>query len=801
MNNNNTLKKLFFLLFLAGIGLNAQSQALTVDIQNDILQKQWTAQWISVPNELSKSQGIYHFRKTIVLSENPGSFIVHVSGDNRYKLFVNGELVCLGPARGDITHWNFETLDIGKYLKAGSNLLAAVVWNYGSYSPESQISYRSGFILQGNSAKERIADTGPFWKCLRNKGYEFVKPDLGYSTYYVACPGESLNGADYPWNWEKADFDDKTWLNAQPIMNGLPKGVASWDAGWELVPRTIPAMEMKPEKSLSVRKSEGIKIPADFFQKPATLVIPAKTSVKIILDQSYITTAYPVLKFHGGKNARVQLRYAESLYNKENFSADRNNLKGNRNEVEGKLFMGYKDEILSDGGSHTFVPLWFRTYRYLELSISSAEEALSIDELSGIFTAYPFEARSAISLSDPGFNKILDTGWRTFRLCARETYIDCPYYEQLMYIGDTRIESMITLYNTEDDRLVRDAIRKFESSRTSEGITWCRWPANDPQFIPPFSLWWINMVHDYWMYRGDSAFIRSMLPGTRSILAFFEERQNNEGLTEKIPYWNFMDWVKGWQYGIAPADAMGHSAPIDLQLLIALQAAEQLESDLGNKHIAWKYDLKIKQLQESIKKNYWDAGSNYFADTPDKKNFSQHSNTLAVIAGLVKGPEAKELMGRVLSDTTLSPCSLYFSYYLNYAATMAGLGDQYLDLLFPWKEQLSRGMSTWAESPEPARSDCHAWGSSPNVEAYRTILGISSDAGAFHIVKISPNLGKLKIASGSMPHPQGKISVSYKFNKAGKLEADITLPPGTTGVFHWKETKTDLHPGQQLLTL
>ncbi|WP_372490084.1 hypothetical protein [Chitinophaga sedimenti] len=30
-------------------------------------------------------------------------------------------------------------------------------------------------------------------------------------------------------------------------------------------------------------------------------------------------------------------------------------------------------------------------------------------------------------------------GWRTSRLCAYETYMDCPYYEQLQYIGDTRI--------------------------------------------------------------------------------------------------------------------------------------------------------------------------------------------------------------------------------------------------------------------------------------------------------------------------------------------------------------------------
>lgn len=55
--------------------------------------------------------------------------MVHVSADNRYRLFVNGKAVCSGPARGNLYNWYFETIDIGLYLEPGKNVIAALVWN------------------------------------------------------------------------------------------------------------------------------------------------------------------------------------------------------------------------------------------------------------------------------------------------------------------------------------------------------------------------------------------------------------------------------------------------------------------------------------------------------------------------------------------------------------------------------------------------------------------------------------------------------------------------------------------------
>ena len=227
-----------------------------------------------------------------------------------------------------------------------------------------------------------------------------------------------------------------------------------------------------------------------------------------------------MLEYSGGAGATIRMGYAEALYTPAAAKARPD--KGNRNEVDGKEFVGNYDLVVADGGrNRRYSPLWWRTYRYLELTIETQGEPLVIDDLHGIYTGYPFERRSQIETGSAVVPQILDVGWRTARLCAHESYMDCPYYEQLQYAGDTRIQALVSLYTAGDARLVKNAIAHLNDSRTAEGATMSRAPTRQQQYIPPFSLWWIGMVHDYYMYVDDPAFVREMLPGVRAVLQFF----------------------------------------------------------------------------------------------------------------------------------------------------------------------------------------------------------------------------------------------------------------------------------------
>ena len=126
----------------------------------------WKAWWITHPDGPQREFGVFHFRKTFTLESVPQRFVIHVSGDNRYELFVNGERVLAGPARGDLNHWRYETLDIAPHLLAGRNVLAAVVWNFAELAPMAQMTNETGLIVQGDSDAEQEREHRQFLESL-----------------------------------------------------------------------------------------------------------------------------------------------------------------------------------------------------------------------------------------------------------------------------------------------------------------------------------------------------------------------------------------------------------------------------------------------------------------------------------------------------------------------------------------------------------------------------------------------------------------------------------------------------------
>ena len=538
----------------------------------------WTARWISVPGAPAFDYGVYHFRRAFELGERPATFLVHVTADNRYQLFVNGERVSWGPARGDLYHWRYETVDLAPHLRAGRNVLAAVVWNFGVHAPQAQVTHQTGFLLQVAAEAGKAVSTDRSWKAVRDEAYAPVPivPAEIHNAYYVAGPGDRVDAAVYPWGWEQPDFDDSKWEAAQQGPVGSARDAIDAPSRWMLVPRSIPAMEEVPTRFARMRRASGVTPPAAFPRTPARFVIPARAKATVLLDQDQLTTAYPELTVSGGRGATLTLRYAEALLEPGR------KVKGNRDDVEGKELRGARDVFVADGGARRrFRPLWWRTYRYVQLEVETMDEPVTVEDLAAVATSYPFTARARLDTGAPELDRILDVGWRTARLCAHESYMDCPYYEQLQYAGDTRIQALVSLYMTGDARLVRNAIAQLDDSRTSEGLTQSRAPTRLQQYIPPFSLWWVGMLHDYWRYQDDPDFVRRMLPGVRSVLMFFADRQTADGTLGRLPWWNFVDWARAWPRGIPPS-LDGASAPLDLQLLLAYGYAADLEQAVGS---------------------------------------------------------------------------------------------------------------------------------------------------------------------------------------------------------------------------
>lgn len=769
--------------------------AIYAQLQGSGQNTEWDASWVFVPETEANSPGLYLFRKTMDLNDVPNSFEIRVTADNRYKLYVNEQLVSLGPAWGDIEHWNYETIDIAPFLNNGENIISAQVWNEGNLKAVAQFSNRTGFLLQGTSEETKILNTNESWKCIEDKSLTPIRQTV--SGYYAAEAGEKINMNLAVKGWKSLSFDDSNWKNAAPIYAQTARGMGfNSQRGWQLTPSILPQMELTYQRLESTRRAEGVNVPSSFPAAKTSFTIPSNTTAEILLDQSHLTNAYLTFIFSGGNEGTIVLNYAEALY-------DENRAKNNRNEIEGKTISGRRDTIFADGTEfQEFTSLSWRTYRYIQINVTTKSDPLVIEDIYGTFTGYPFEMNAKIVSGIDEIDQIMDIGWRTARLCAVETYMDCPYYEKLQYIGDGRIQMMISYYNSGDDRLAKNALNLWDNSRQKDGYTLSRYPDTQSQVIPPYSLWHISALYDYMMHGKDKDFVKTKLLGSRQILNYFIDHVEEDGSLKNVPGWNFSDWVPEWRMGVAPVSEDGSSALIDLQLLLALQSAISIEKNEGIAEYVSLYENIASKLEKTIRQKYWDNEKGLFADTPLKDQFSQHSNSLAIIAGLTNENESYEIAEKILNDTSLSQATIYFKYYLHLALAKAGFGNQYLDWLDIWRRNIDLGLTTWGETSqvETTRSDCHAWGSSPNIEFFRIILGIESDAPYFEKVVIKPNLGDIEKISGYMPHSQGTISVDYTQSQNG-LYAEIELPETITGTFIWNNEVYVLEGGLNRLDI
>jgi hypothetical protein len=777
----NTLVLLFILILLP---LNSQNKSA------------WDVQWIIHPQADLLNYGVFHFRKTISLAEKPTTFPVRISADNKYKLFVNGIYVSSGPVLGDANNWFYDTIDLAPFLLKGENTIAALVWNFGNRKGENQISMKSAFILQAENNSQKDVNTDNRWKVEQNNAYSPKAILKGDGTGYlvIGC-GDSIDGNKNNWRWKTAVTEN--WNNVKTLEKANPKGFGS-GCTWALTPRMIPLLEEKIQRFPVVRRAT-IPVDKSFLSGEQKLSIAANTTVSILFDQTSLINAFPTLTFSKGKGAKITLTYCESLF-------DSKGQKGNRNEIDNKIAKGFKDVIVASGDTNcVFQPLEYRTYRYLQLDITTAEEALVLNNLQQMAVSYPFTEKASFVSNDSSLTKIWNVGWRTARLCAMDTYMDCPYYERLQYVGDTRIQALISLYVAGDDRLMRQAITMLNSSRIGEGLTLSSYPSNATQkVIPPFSLYWVDMIYDYSMLRSDADFVRQFLPGVIGVLDWYERHIDKQtGMLGKTPYWSFVDWAKEWAWdtkknegGVPLGGGIdGESAITTLQFVYTLQHAATIFNAQGKSDQATYYSQLATKISKAVYKNCWAEKRQLLSDTPDKTSFSQHANIWAVLTNTIPTKQQKVLITKVLNDKSLIQCTIYFRFYLAQALFQAGLGNQYIDSIEPWRQALTLGLTTFPETPEPSRSDCHAWSASPNYDFLATVCGIRPMEVGFRNVRIAPNLCNLKNVEAQMPHPLGEIKVKFVRQGTIGIEAEITLPTELTGEFVWNGKVRKIYSG------
>ena len=743
-----------------------------------------SAPWVSYPSANQTGYGVYHFRKTFDLEKIPEKLNIHVSADNRYNLFVNGERVCYGPAKGDLQTYKYDVIDIAPFLKSGENLLAALVYNGGDDKPLAFLSVQTAFMLRAENEKFSFLNTGADWKVYKNPAYEVISyyemlfRERWFYGFYACGGGDEVVAEKYPWGWENIDFEDNDWLAADPL-------VFDKQPPWNLVPRNIPFMADYLVYPAKIRKVTGTDISVGNWDGKFSITIPANAKAEILVDFEVLTMGYPELTVNNGTGSRIQIKYAEALYEEVH-------LKAHRDSVNNLNMFGVWDIFHPDGEKRTFRPLWKRCFRYVQFNVETKNEPLEISSYILEYSGYPYPEPATFISDNAKLNEIFEMSLRTLEMCSGETYYDTPFYEQLSYGGDNRPIAAISTYNSTDDRLLREVLRLYPQSENREtGLFKSAYPSRFDFDMGSWSMAWIQTLQDYYFMRGDSAFVAQFYDKIEGVLRFYERHLDERtGLIGTVKNQNFIDWsnTKGSLPRPNEKREMQQSALLTLYFAHTLDCTARLYREIGLTERARYWEQMSRGIKVAVYTCCRDDEKQLFRDYSDREIFSQHTNIMAILCDLVPPPEQTELLHRILNFEGFEEmASSYFSFFLFKAMEKTGNEHLCLENMDFWYNFIDRGHTTCGETAFAShdRSDCHAWSAHPAYYLLSSVCGIKPADIGFNTVKIKPHLGKLKEVKADMPHPKGRIKIEYRQVKKG-WQAHIVLPPEMSGTFEFR---------------
>ena len=733
-----------------------------------------------------------------------------VSADARFVLLLDGREIARGPHKGVVNHWYYETYAVTA-LEPGGHRMEAVVFDPGWKGARSILSSgQNGFVLRAEGAYDAALTTGKAkWRAAELKSIRYGRqtdPDTMTGSETVSTGTGFLD----------AEPAADAWCAVTVVK--APVRLSEYGSrpeGWSLFPTERPDQISRRRTDGTIRAAQTAFDEKDLLYSQADaadgrtgelqrllkegrpFAVPAKSKLRFLWDLDDYCCAFPELEVSGGKGAKIRWSWTESLY-ATNIVGHLYLNKGNRDVFVGKrVYRSMGDTFLCDGRARaTFTTPWWRSGRWVEIAVETGDAPLELKRLAIVESRYPLEPEMRFACDDPSLAAVQRICVRGLQNCLHEMFMDCPYYEQQMYPGDGRLHFQTAGLFDLEDRLVRHAITLYDLDRRENGMISMNCPTRGTQDALGFTACEVLMHGDYMMYHANRRWLEARLPGANHTLMGFDAFLREDGLLGATPGWNFVDWVPRWGDGVPP-DGNGErpNAEINLQYLHAVLAVAECEKAVGHEYLARYWFGRAEKLRKAIKAAFWCPEKSLFASTVDKKDFSEHSQSQALLCDVVTGAEAEACFKALVETPDLDRGTIYYKHYLFETFVKFGRGDLIFKNLGFWKDCVNWHLSTILETPDTnSRSDCHGWGAHPLWHLHTGIAGVKSAAPFYGKVLVAPQPGHLKFIRSATPTPKGMVELDLRFD-GGKATGKVTLPAGLDGMFEWKGAKKPLKSG------
>lgn len=719
------------------------------------------------------------FRKEFSLTKLPARAPLFITADQSYQLYLNGQYVCRGPARGYQSHWPYDELDVRPFLQRGRNVIAVRAHNPGFSNFQYLTQGFAGLLVAAPWAK-LFSDRS--WKSRRQVG---INREAVPVSLQLFCQEHIDLRIEDP-NWMLPDFDDRNWTEntVEHIWNGMP-----WSA---LEVRGIPMLEeneILPAIRLGrssgksgkgydrvrdvtrLRFAEGMSHQPENGSAEVLKVPPTRKGgfVSYLLDFGTTVVGSLRLEMEGAVGGEIVDTLHVETINAETLTPDFVPDKHCR--------MAFGHRLIAKPGHSRQAFYHSFGFRYVVITVRDARHGLTLRP--SLRTAiYPLPARGEFESADPVLNQIWQISARTQRVCSLDAFVDTPWREQAQWWGDARIQAKNTFFYNGDVRLLRRGIAQISAQRTPEGLTYGHAPTMAHHCIlPDFTLVWLLTIwDDYWQTGSAEVFEREQ-ERIANALAYFESRVDprTQLLTYDPRYWLFLDWCE------LPRE--GSSSVYNLWLLLALERMVELSCHTRKNLETRRLSKWAKKLRRALRQLVQPTG--LLADGLDAsgkplKSTSVHAQTLAILAGLDPQTDERRLeqsLRPFLRGEIPGPSSYWVTYVLE---VLGEVGEGSAALAYirrNWEPMIPHG-TTWEgfERNLGDTSSSHAWSAHPLFHLMQLLGGVRQTGAGWTAIDFSPTLVG-DCAKVAIPTPLGFIRSEWH-RRGSQISGRLSLPKG-----------------------
>lgn len=441
------------------------------------------------------------FRRKFICDSLTKNATLYISADDYYKLYINGQFVAQGPAPAYHFNYNYNAIDVSKYLQKGENLIAVHTLYQGLINRVWQSGdNRHGLILDLVIDGKIVVESDESFKTSPHTAYTEMGI-CGYQTQFL----ERYDSNATEVGFALPAFDDSNWENAK--------------------------ISRFADHTLTLQKSSMLEFET---------ILPVNTAIvgnHTLYDFGSNYVGYLCVHAKGKTGDIVTVRCAQELNTDGTL---RYNLRAN---------CSYEEEwILSDGESYLD---WFdyKSFRYAELSLPEDTEILGVHFC---VRHYPFALKTKLKpeyANDPDMIKIWDLCVRSQKYGVQEVIQDCMDREKGFYLGDGCYSALANMVLTGDDSLVRKLIDDaFSTELITDTLVTCMC-CSLMQEIAEYPLIMVYLVLWHYNFTKDKEYLLQNYKKVQKLLDAYRREYEKDFLLKDIDKWCVVEWPINFQHG------------------------------------------------------------------------------------------------------------------------------------------------------------------------------------------------------------------------------------------------------------